>query len=74
MAVDRRGKLQERPFSARASEGKVFVSYDGRVVRTLTGRDAASVERAMGAGDEDALQLLLARLTGNFKRGNERQG
>jgi hypothetical protein len=26
----------------------------------------------VAAGDDDALQLLVARKTGNFKRGNER--
>ena len=51
---------------------KVRVTFRGRVVRTLIGPDADLVADAVAAGDDDALQLLVARKTGNFKRGNER--
>lgn len=51
---------------------KVRVTFRGRVVRTVTGADAAQIADAVAAGDDDALQLLVARKTGNFKRGNER--
>jgi hypothetical protein len=50
----------------------VRVGFRGRIVRTLTGRDAAQIADAVAAGDDAALQLLVARKTGNFKRGNER--
>jgi hypothetical protein len=57
----------------RAGDGhKVRVKFRGRVVRTVTGPDAAQIANAVAAGDDDALQLLVARKTGNFKRGNER--
>ena len=52
---------------------RVLVTWQGRIVVTVAGargtRLAAELERAP---DEDARQLLLARATGNFKRGNER--
>jgi len=51
---------------------KVRVTFRGRVVRTVTGADAEQIAEAAAAGDDDALQLLVARKTGNFKRGNER--
>jgi hypothetical protein len=51
---------------------KVRVFFRGRLVRTLTGDDAELIANAAAAGDDDALQLLVARKTGNFKRGNER--
>ena len=51
---------------------KVRVSFRGRVVRTLTGPDAEQIADAVATGDDGALQLLVARKTGNFKRGNER--
>jgi hypothetical protein len=70
--VDRRGKLEEEPFTVKATRDKVLVEFRGRLVRTLVGRDADEVRRAIDAGDEAALQLLVARKTGNFKRGNER--
>ncbi|MDQ3341245.1 MAG: hypothetical protein M4D80_39325 [Myxococcota bacterium] len=70
--VDRRGKLEDEPFTVKATRDKVLVEFRGRLVRTLVGRDADEVRRAIDAGDEAALQLLVARKTGNFKRGNER--
>jgi hypothetical protein len=53
-------------------DGKVLISYEGRVVTTLKGGAARNfIERVVGA-DEDKVQLALAKATGNFKRGNER--
>ena len=51
---------------------KIRVKFRGRVVRTVTGADAAQIADAVAAGDDAAVQLLVARKTGNFKRGNER--
>ncbi len=70
--IDKRGKLEEEPFGVKATRDKILIEFRGRLVRTLVGRDADEVRRAMDAGDEVALQLLVARKTGNFKRGNER--
>lgn len=70
--VDKRGKLEAEPFGVKVTRDKVLIEFRGRLVRTLVGRDADEVKRAVDAGDEVALQLLVARKTGNFKRGNER--
>ena len=53
--------------------GRVRLSWRGRVVTTLTGAPAARFLREIEGADEDAAQLLMARATGNFKRGNERR-
>ena len=51
---------------------KVFVFWDNRHVKTLTGHEAAAfLARVESASDADA-QLAMAKVTGNFKRGNER--
>jgi len=55
-----------------AGQPKILVRFRGRLVRTLTGDDAALIADAVASGDDAALQLLVARKTGNFKRGNER--
>jgi hypothetical protein len=53
-------------------DGKIFISYEGRVVATLRAGEARSfLERVVDA-DEYKVQLALAKATGNFKRGNER--
>jgi hypothetical protein len=70
--TDRRGKLEAEPFTVKLARDKVFVEFRGRVVKTLAGRDADELRRAVESGDDAAVQLLAARKTGNFKRGNER--
>jgi len=53
--------------------GEVEISYQGRPVTTLRGEAAAKfVNRIEAIGDREA-QHLMARFTGDFKRGNERQ-
>ncbi len=52
---------------------RVLVSHDGRQVVALAGADARKViERLEVAENEEAEQMVLAKATGNFKRGNER--
>lgn len=67
-------KRPDSDFSFRiARDGSVFLSWRGRVVKTLRGANAAKfAERAAGLGPA-AAQLLMAKATGNFKRGNERR-
>ena len=60
-------------FSFRATKaGEVHISWQGMPVTTLrrgsADRFLARAERL----DHDGLQQLMARATGNFKRGNER--
>ncbi len=53
-------------------EGLVRIAFRGRVVTTLKGAAAARlVAKVRDATDADA-QLAMAKVTGNFKRGNER--
>ena len=69
--VDRRGKLADEPFDVQVTRDKVLVRFRGRLVRTLTGPDVDAVRAVLD--DPEQLQLLVARKTGNFKRGNERR-
>lgn len=72
MTIDRRGRLAEEPFDVQVTRDKVLIRFRGRLVRTLTGADADEVRAAVAGGDPAAVQLVVARKTGNFKRGNER--
>ena len=52
---------------------RVVVWWEGRVVTTVAGAAGRRLADALfRAPDESARELLLARATGNFKRGNER--
>jgi hypothetical protein len=72
MTEDKRDKLKEQPFSYRATkDGRVMISFHGRQVTVLAGKDAERfVSRIAGANDTQA-QLIMAKVTGHFKHGNE---
>jgi adenylylsulfate kinase-like enzyme len=70
--VDKRGRLDEEVFSYRASKDKVFLSWYGKQVMILKGRDAEKFLSKIDGLDGKAAQLVMAKITGNFKRGNER--
>jgi hypothetical protein len=57
----------------RLKNGDVQVTHHGRLASTLRGRDAVDFLNEMHGADEAAQQHAMARLTGNYKRGNEGQ-
>ena len=54
---------------ARRKNGDVVIHHRGRVATVLRGRIAIDFLAEADAGDD---QELMARMTGNYKRGNER--
>ncbi|WIV55210.1 hypothetical protein [Amycolatopsis nalaikhensis] len=59
-------------FAFRTDEqGTVTITHHGRPAGTLRGAAAARFLAAAERGDDP--QLLMARVTGNYKHGNERQ-
>lgn len=58
-------------FEARKS-GEIQVFHHGRLAATLRGRDAADFAAEVARASDVDAQQLMARLTGNYKRGNER--
>ncbi|WP_127793065.1 hypothetical protein [Agromyces sp. LHK192] len=72
-ASDERGRLEADPFDYRVTgAGAVIVSRGGRPVMTVGGRDAARLVAALQQADDGRTQHLLARASGNYRRGNER--
>lgn len=71
--IDQRDRLDEEPFDYRAAKnGTVQIMWFRKVVKTLKGPQAqAFLDEIVDLEGKEA-QLLMARLTGNFKRGNER--
>ncbi|MBB4011278.1 hypothetical protein [Niveibacterium umoris] len=64
----------DAPFCWRATgDGRVFIEWGGRTVTVLAGVGAARFLARVKMADERAAQLLMARATGNFRRGNERR-
>ena len=61
------------PYSYRVTKDeRVMISWQGRPVVTLAGKKASRFISQIGGLDEEGRQMLMARMTGNFKHGNER--
>ncbi|MDQ0895615.1 hypothetical protein [Agromyces ramosus] len=72
-ASDERDRLTADPFDYRVTkEGAVIVFRGGRPVMTVGGHDAARLVEALQLADDSQAQHLLARASGNYRRGNER--
>ncbi len=71
--IDKRGKLDENPFDYFISKDKkLHISFKGKNIMILKDAKAeAAISKIQQASDFD-VQLILAKLTGNFKHGNER--
>lgn len=73
MTIDKRGKLEEEPFSFRdTKDGRVMLYWQGRHTKTLAGKQAERFLRDIEGLTLRDRQLLMAKATGNFKHGNER--
>lgn len=65
--------LGDDPFGYRVTkDGSVRVTRGGREVVVVGGAEAAKLIARLGFDDETD-QHLLARATGNYRRGNERR-
>ncbi len=51
----------------------VRIFWEGRCVMTLGGRRGKLLATELADADEENVQYALQRVTGNFKRGNERR-
>jgi len=56
----------------RRKDGEVQVLHRGRLASTLRGADALDFLSGVQASTPADAQQLMARVTGNYKRGNER--
>ena len=66
--------LASLPFSyATRRDGSILISYHEAPVTILRGRSAERFAARVADADPAASQQLMARATGNFKRGNERR-
>ncbi|MBV9258281.1 MAG: hypothetical protein JO215_09705 [Ktedonobacteraceae bacterium] len=73
--ADKRNRFDEEVFSYRATkDGKVFLYWHRKQVKILKGPAAQEFLEDIADGDQREAQLVMARVTGNFKRGNERPG
>jgi len=71
--IDKRGRLDDEIFSYQVTkDGRVRLFWYERQVKTLAGDEAQKLLKKLDGLEGHDLQLALAKVTGNFKRGNER--
>ena len=67
------GPLADEPFAFTATKnGLVIISFHGRSVLTLHGRQAVQFCGKVEGRDAHQQQLVMAKVTGQFKMGNEK--
>ena len=72
--IDKRGKLDAEPFDYReTADRRVLIYWNDKHIMTVKGDAAAKLLAKLSDADEKDIQLTLAKLTGNFKHGNERK-
>jgi len=71
--TDKRGILDEDVFTYRITKDKkVFISWYGKQVMTLSGRNAENFISKIEKVEGKQAQLIMAKVTGHFKHGNEK--
>ena len=73
-AKDKRNRFDEAIFSYQiGKDDKVFIYWNNKQVMILKSIKAQKFIRQIEGLDDRDKQLVMAKITGNFKRGNERQ-
>lgn len=73
MALDERDRLKDFPFDYKITKaGKMMIYHQHKMIMTLSEKQAGKVIRKLASADDFNQQLILAKVTGHFKHGNER--
>ena len=71
--VDQRDILDEEPFDYKElKDNKVQIYWNNKPVMLLKGSAAQKILMKLKKTEGKEIQLALAKITGNFKRGNEK--
>ena len=72
--VDQRNILDAEPFGYKElKDNKVQIFWINKPVMLLKGTEALKILKKLENSSAKQTQLILAKVTGNFKRGNERK-
>ncbi len=65
--------LAHEPFSyLEMKDGQVQIFYSGRLVKTIKGKDSGQFLFKISQASERDSQIMMAKLSGKFKFGNEK--
>ncbi|HMQ70420.1 MAG TPA: hypothetical protein PKA90_15565 [Ignavibacteria bacterium] len=64
--------IENEPFEYRIFKDKIQIRYHGKPVMMLKGSESKKLILKIEKAEDKEVQLILAKITGNFKRGNEK--
>ena len=71
--IDKRNRLDEEVFTYKINkDNKVFIFWNGKQIMILRGSESEKFIRRIKEAAPKEAQLIMAKVTGNFKHGNER--
>lgn len=71
--IDKRNILDEEVFSYRVSkDNKVFISWHDKQIMILKDKESQKFLSKIEKTEGKQAQLIMAKITGNFKHGNEK--
>lgn len=72
-SIDENNRLKEECFSYKVSkDNKVFIYWHRKQMMIIKSKDSEKFLAKIEDTDAMEAQLIMAKLTGNFKRGNEK--
>lgn len=71
--IDKNDRLKENPFDYQTlKNGKIMIFYEGKQIMMLNEKDSKKLLNRISNQPDFEVQLALAKITGNFKHGNEK--
>ncbi|WP_312651910.1 hypothetical protein [Proteiniclasticum sp.] len=71
--IDKRNRLDDHPFDYVVFKNQSLqIYYNGKPVVILKDQKARDLIEKLEKAEDKDIQLILAKITGNFKRGNEK--
>jgi len=71
--IDKRDRLKEKPFSYKITKAnKTFIYFENKRIKILSEKETEKFILKIKGKDDFQIQMVLAKITGNFKHGNER--
>jgi hypothetical protein len=72
--IDKNGHLKDSPFDYQITKNnKMILFYENKKIMILGEKESRKIIQKMNNKSEFEIQMILAKATGNFKRGNEKQ-
>ncbi len=70
--INKRNQLIEHPFSYKITNSETIIIHrNNKQIAIIIGKESLKVQSKILNKSEQQIQLILAKITGNYKHGNE---